>query len=119
MTRHLGCKDAAVLAGCLLVISGCTGGAVRSAAHQDAAIGSGPVRLTSFHGCGGELAALRKAAAAHGRPNGLPGLASPVNGTSYPAPAATAPPAAPGVGAAPAAPAAGPPSLRTNDRCDG
>ena len=31
MTRHLGCKDAAVVAGCLLVISGCTGGAVRSA----------------------------------------------------------------------------------------
>ena len=59
MTRHFSCKDAAVLTGCLLVISGCTGGAVQRAVHKDVAIWSGPVRLTSFHGCGGELAALR------------------------------------------------------------
>ena len=46
---------------------------------------SGPVRLTSFHGCGEELAALRKAAEASVGPYGLPGLASSVNGTAYPA----------------------------------
>jgi hypothetical protein len=55
MTRRLSCKDAAVLTGCLLVISGCTGGAVQRAVHKDVAIRSGPVRLTSFHGCGEEL----------------------------------------------------------------
>ena len=113
MTRHLGCKDAAVLAGCLLAISGCTGGAVRSAAHQDVAIRSGPVRLTSFHGCGEELAALRKAAEASVGPYGLPGLASPVNGTAYPAAAAGAAHAAAGAGAA--APAAIPAYSGTND----
>ena len=61
---------------------------------------SGPVRLTSFHGCGEELAALRKAAEASVGPYGLPGLASSVNGTAYPAAAAGAPQAATGTGAA-------------------
>ena len=108
MVRHLGYKDAAVLAGCLLVISGCTGGAVQRAVHQDAVMRSGPVRLTSFHGCGEELAALRKAAEASVGPYGLPGLASSVNGTTYPAAAAGAPRAA-------AAPAAVPAYSGTND----
>jgi hypothetical protein len=85
MTRHFSCKDAAVLAGCLLVISGCTGGEVPRAVHQDVASWPGSVRLTSFHGCGGELAALRKAAEASVGPYGLPGLAPSVNGTAYPA----------------------------------
>jgi beta propeller domain-containing protein len=115
MTRHLGCKDAAVLAGCLLVISGCTGGAVQRAAHQDAAMRSGPVRLTSFHGCGEELAALRQAAEASVGPYGLPGQASAMNGTAYPAAAAGAPRAAAGAGAATAAPAAVPAYSGTND----
>src|SRR6266567_8842527 len=115
MTRHLSRKDAAVLAGCLLVISGCTGGAVQRGVHQDAAIRSGPVRLTSFHGCGEELAALRKAAEASVGPYGLPGLASPVNGTVYPAAAAGAASAAAGAGAAAAAPAAVPAYSGTND----
>jgi hypothetical protein len=115
MIRHLGGKDAAVLAGCLLVISGCTGGAVQRAVHQDAAMRSGPVRLTSFHGCGEELAALRKAAEASVGPYGLPGLASSVNGTAYPAAAAGAPRAAAGAGAAATAPAAGPAYSGTND----
>src|SRR5690242_6309939 len=107
MTRHLGCKDAAILAGCLLVMSGCTGGAVQRAAHQDAAMRSGPVRLTSFHGCGEELAALRRAAEASVGPDGLPGQASAMNGTAYPAAA--------GAGAATAAPAAVPAYSGTND----
>src|SRR5690348_2279705 len=94
MTRHLSGKGAAVLTGCLLVISGCTGGAVQRAVHQDVAARSGPVRLTSFHGCGGVLAALRKAAEASVGPYGLPGPASSVNGTAYPAAAAGAPQAA-------------------------
>src|SRR6266704_2045260 len=115
MTRHLGCKDVAIVTGCLLVLSGCTGGAVRSAAHQDVAVRSGPVRLTSFHGCGEELAALRKAAEASVGPYGLPGLASPVNGTVYPAAAAGAASAAAGAGAAAAAPAAVPAHSGTND----
>src|SRR5690348_7757887 len=115
MTRHLGCKDAAVLAGCLLVMSGCTGGAVQRAAHQDAAMRSGPVRLTSFHGCGEELAALRRAAEASVGPDGLPGQASAMNGTAYPAAAAGAPRAAAGAGAATAAPAAVPAYSGTND----
>src|SRR6266550_591655 len=115
MTRHLSCKDAAVLTGCLLVISGCTGGAVQRAVHQDAAMRSGPVRLTSFHGCGEELAALRKAAEASVGPYGLPGLTSSVNGTAYPAAAAGAPQAAAGAGAAAAAPAAVPAYSGTND----
>jgi Beta propeller domain len=93
------------------VISGCTGGAVQRAVHQDVAIRSGPVRLTSFHGCGEELAALRKAAEASVGPYGLPGLASSVNGTAYPAAAAGAPRAAAGV----AAPAAVPAYSGTND----
>jgi hypothetical protein len=107
MTRHLGCKDIAIVAGCLLVISGCTG-AVQRAVHQEAAIRSGPVRLTSFHGCGGELAALRKAAEASVGPYGLPGPASAVNGTAYRAAADGAPQAA-------AAPAAVPTYSGTND----
>src|SRR6266568_2743011 len=115
MTRHLSCKDAAVLAGCLLLISGCTGGAVPRAVHQDAAIRSGPVRLTSFHGCGGELAALRKAAEASVGPYGLPGLTSSVNGTAYPAAATGAPQAAAEAGAAAAAPAAAPAYSGTNN----
>ena len=81
MTRHLGCKDAAVVAGCLLVISGCTGGAVRSAVHQDSAARSGPARLMSFHGCGDELAALRRAAEASVGPFGLPGVAGSAEGS--------------------------------------
>ena len=103
------------MTGCLLVISGCTGGAVQRAVHQDAAMRSGPVRLTSFHGCGEELAALRKAAEASAGPYGLPGLASSVNGTVYPAAAAGAPQAAAGAGAAAAAPAAVPAYSGTND----
>jgi Beta propeller domain len=119
MTRHLGRKDAAVLAGCLLVISGCTGGAVQRDVHQDAAMRSGPVRLTSFHGCGEELAALRKAAEASVGPYGLPGLASSVNGTAYPAASAGAPQAAAMAGAAAAAPAAVPAYSGTNDYVTG
>src|SRR6266516_703702 len=115
MTRHLSCKDAAVLTGCLLVISGCTGGAVQRAVHQDAAIRSGPVRLTSFHGCGEELAALRTAAEASVGPYGLPGPASSANGTAYPAAAAAAAQAAAGAGAAAAAPAAVPAYSGTNN----
>src|SRR5207249_5051148 len=115
MTRHLSCKDAAVLTGCLLVISGCTGGAVQRAVHQDVAVRSGPVRLTSFHGCGEELAALRKAAEASVGPYGLPGLTSSVNGTAYPAAAAGAPQAAAGAGAVAAAPAVVPAYSGTND----
>jgi Beta propeller domain len=115
MTRHFSCKDAAVLAGCLLVISGCTGGAVQRAVHQDVAIRPGPVRLTSFHGCGGELTALRKAAEASVGPYGLPGRASSVNGSAYPAAAAGAPRAAAEAGAAAAAPAAVPAYSGTND----
>src|SRR5512142_1251375 len=113
MTRYFSCKDAAVLTGCLLVISGCTGGAVQRAVHQDVAIRSGPVRLTSFHGCGAERAALRKAAEASVGPYGLPGPASSVNGTPDPAAADGAPRAA--AGAAAAAPAAVPAYSGTND----
>src|SRR6266851_2154515 len=115
MTRHLGCKDAAIVTGCLLVISGCAGGAVQRAVHQDVAVRSGPVRLMSFHGCGEELAALRKAAEASVGPYGLPGLASSVNGAVYPAAAAVAPQAAAGASAAAAAPAAVPAYSGTND----
>jgi hypothetical protein len=108
-----------MVAGCLLVLSGCTGGAVRQAVHQDVAVQSGPVRLTSFHGCGEELFALREAAEASVGPYGLPGLASSANGAAYPAVAAGAPRAAAGAGdaAAPAAaaPAAAPAHSGTND----
>jgi hypothetical protein len=83
--------------------------------HQDIAVRSGPVRLTSFHGCGQELAALRKATEASVGPYGLPDLASPVNGTMYPAAAAGAPRAEAGAGAAAAAPAAAPAYSGTND----
>src|SRR5260370_4847878 len=110
MTGRLGCKDAAIVAGCLLVLSGCAGGAVRQAVHQDVAVQSGPVRLTSFHGCGEELVALRKAAEASVGPYGLPGLASSANGTAYPAVAAGAPSAAVGAGDAAAPAAAAPPA---------
>src|SRR5260370_20361230 len=99
MTGRLGCKDAAIVAGCLLVLSGCTGGAVRQAVHQDVAVQSGPVRLTSFHGCGEELVALRKAAEASVGPYGLPGLASSPDGTAYPAGGAGAPPGGVAAGA--------------------
>ncbi len=88
---------------------------MQRAVHQDVAIRSGPVRLTSFHGCGEELAALRKAAEASVGPYGLPGLTSSVNGTAYPAAAAGAPQAAAGAGAAAAAPAAVPAYSGTND----
>src|SRR5690349_9959809 len=115
MTRHFSCKDAAVLAGCLLVISGCTGGTAQRAVHQHVAIRPGPVRLTSFHGCGEELAALRTAAEASVGPYGLPGLASSANGTAYPAAAAGAARAAAGAGATAAAPAAVPAYSGTND----
>ncbi|HEV2258912.1 MAG TPA: beta-propeller domain-containing protein [Streptosporangiaceae bacterium] len=59
----------------------------------------GPARLASFHGCGEELAALRKAAEASVGPYGLPGLATSANGVAYPVAAA-------GAGTAAAAPAA-------------
>jgi Beta propeller domain len=83
---------------------------VQRAVHQGGAVQSGPVRLTSFHGCGGELAALRAAAEASVGPYGLPGLASSMNGTVYPAAAAGAPQVVAGVGAAAAAPAAAAPA---------
>ncbi|HEV3295268.1 MAG TPA: beta-propeller domain-containing protein [Streptosporangiaceae bacterium] len=69
----------------------------------------GPARLASFHGCGEELAALRKAAEASVGPYGLPGLASSVNGMAYPVAAAA------GAGVAAAAPAAAPAYSGTND----
>jgi Beta propeller domain len=116
MTRHLGCKDAALAVGLLLVISGCTRGAVQPIAHYGDGGQSGPVRLTSFNGCDEELAALRKAAEASVGRYGLPGLASSADGTAYPAAAgseraaaAGAPQAAAAAGAA-AAPAASAPS---------
>ena len=116
MTRHLGCKDAAVVAGCLLVISGCTGGAVRSAVHQDSAARSGPARLMSFHGCGDELAALRRAAEASVGPFGLPGVAGSAEGPAYPAGRAAGAPTAAGADApASVAPAAAPAYSGTND----
>jgi len=117
MTRHLGRKDAAIVTGCLLVISGCSAGAAQPAVPQEPGAQSMPVRLTSFHGCGEELVALRRAAEASVGPYGLPGLASSANGTAYPASAAgparaaagagdaTAPAAAAPASAAPAAPA--------------
>src|SRR5437879_2891740 len=104
MTRRLGCKDAAIVTGCLLVISGCTGGAVQRAVHRDVAVQPGPARLASFHGCGEELAALRKAAEASVGPYGLPGLASSANGMAYPVAEAA------GAGVAAAAPAAAVPA---------
>jgi Beta propeller domain len=109
MIRRLGCKDAAIVTGCLLVISGCTAGAVQRAVHRDVAVQPGPARLASFHGCGEELAALRKAAEASVGPYGLPGLASSVNGMAYPVAAAA------GAGVAAAAPAAAPAYSGTND----
>jgi hypothetical protein len=102
------------MTGCLLVITGCTGGAVQRAVHH-VAVRSDPVRLTSFHGCSDELAALRKAAEASVGPYGLPGPASSVNGAVYPAPTAGAPQAAAGTSAAAAAPAPVPAYSATND----
>src|SRR5215472_12310389 len=87
MTRHLGRKDAAIVTGCLLVISGCSAGAAQPAVPGEPGAQSMPVQLTSFHGCGDELVALRKAAEASVGPYGLPGLASSGNGTAYLAPA--------------------------------
>jgi hypothetical protein len=107
MTRHLGRKDAAIVTGCLLVISGCSAGAAQPAVHQEPGTQSMPVRLTSFHGCGEELLALRKATEASVGPYGLPGLALSANGTAYPAPAG-ATRAAAGAGDAAASGAAAP-----------
>src|SRR5262249_3912789 len=117
MTRHLGRKDAAIVTGCLLVISGCSAGAAQPAVHQEPGAQSMQVRLTSFHGCGEELVALRKAAEASVGPYGLPGLASSANGMAYPAPAARATPTVPAAAApAAAAPAAAEPAHSgTND----
>jgi hypothetical protein len=106
-------------AGCLLVISGCAVGAAGTAARQDAAVRAGLAQLTSFHGCGEELAALRKAAMASVGPYGLPGLASSADGAAYPAMAAGAPQAAAmgnaAAASAAAAPAAAPAHSGTND----
>ena len=103
------------MTGCLLVISGCTGGAVQRAVHRDVAVQPGPARLASFHGCGEELAALHGWPEASVGPYGLPGLASSVNGTVYRAAAGGAPPAAAGMGAAAAGSAAVPAYSGTND----
>jgi len=71
----------------------------------------------SFHGCGDELAALRRAAEASVGPFGLPGVA----GSAYPAGEAAGVPTAAGAGApaaaapATAAPAAAPAYSGTND----
>ncbi|HEX3311500.1 MAG TPA: beta-propeller domain-containing protein, partial [Streptosporangiaceae bacterium] len=94
---------------------------MRSAVHQDSAAGSGPARLMSFHGCGDELAALRRAAEASVGPFGLPGVAGSAEGTAYPAGRAAGAPAAAGEGAraaaapATAAPTAAPAYSGTND----
>lgn len=101
------------MTGCLLVISGCTSGAVQSAVHRDVAVQRGPVRLASFHGCGEELAGLRKAAEASVGPYGLPGLASSADRMAYPVAAAGAASAA--AAPAAAAPAAAPAYSGTND----
>jgi hypothetical protein len=104
MTRHVGGKYAVVVMGCVLVISGCTGGAAGPNTTQDTAAQSGPVRLTAFHGCGEELAALRKAAEASVGPYGLPQVASSAKGMAYPEAGAMR--AASGTGDAIAAPRA-------------
>lgn len=98
------------MTGCLLLLSGCSAGAAQPAVQEPGAQ-SMQVRLTSFHGCGEELVALRGAAEASVGPYGLPGPASSANGTAYPALAAGAPRAVAG-DAAPnaAAPAAGAPA---------
>ncbi len=107
------------MAGCLLVISGCMGGAGQPAVHRGVGVPSGPVRLTSFGGCGEELVALRKAAEASVGPYGLPGLASSADGAAYPAAAVGAQRAAAGAGdthaPAAAAPATAPAYSGTND----
>src|SRR5260370_35077230 len=77
MTRHGRCKDAALLAGCVLVISGCTGGAMRPPVYQDSAVKPGSVRLMAFHGCDDAVAALRKAPKASVGPYGRPGAPVP------------------------------------------
>ena len=94
------------------------------AVHEGVATVPGPVRLTSFHGCDEELAALRKAAMASVGPYGLPVPASSADGVAYPAVAARASlndggavnAAAPAQAApAQAAPAAAPAYSGTND----
>lgn len=66
--------------------SGCRGlGTCAVAARSD------PARLMSFHGCGDELAALRKATEASVVPFGMPGVAGSAEGTAYPAAQAAAP----------------------------
>jgi hypothetical protein len=70
----------------------------------------------SFHGCGDELAALRRAAEASVGPFGLPGVAGSAEGTAYPAGRAAGAPTAAGADApASAAPAAAPAYSGTND----
>jgi len=103
MTRHRRCKDAALLAGCALVISGCTGGAIRPPVYRDSAVKPGSVQLMAFHGCDDALAALRKAAEAGVGPFGLPGAAAPADGTLPPAPGADQAMAPAAAGAASAA----------------
>jgi hypothetical protein len=94
---------------------------MRSAVHQDSAARSGPAQLMSFHGCGDELAALRRASEASVGPFGLPGVAGSAEGTAYPAGKAAGAPTAAGAGApaaaapATAAPAAAPAYSGTND----
>src|SRR5215472_5165473 len=107
MTRHLGRKDAAIVTGCLLLISGCSAGAAQPTVPQKPGAQPMPVRLTSFRGCSEELAALRKAAEASVGPYGLPGPASSANGMAYP-PAPGAARAAAGAGDATAPGAAAP-----------
>ena len=87
---------------------------MRPAVHQDIAARSGPVRLMSFHDCGDELVALRRAAEASVGPYGLPEIPSSADGVAYPA-AAGAPLAVAGAGAAAAVPAAAPAHSGTND----
>ena len=70
----------------------------------------------SFHGCGDELAALRRAAEASVGPFGLPGVAGSAEGTAYPAGRAAGAPTAAGADApASVAPAAAPAYSGTND----
>src|SRR5260370_27008373 len=80
MTRHRRCRDGALLAGCVLVISGCAGGAMRPPVYRDSAVKPGSVQLMAFDGCDDALAALRKAAEASVGPFGLPGAAVPAGG---------------------------------------
>lgn len=83
MRRFLGYQQAAIVTASVAVICGCTGGAPTALPH-DGPPPVGPVRLTAFHGCGDELAGLRKAAEASVGPYGLPSVASSADGMSYP-----------------------------------